>query len=266
MVGAMEPYAVSISTSFDYAVPIEAQVPSIAEAGFTHFSLGADPVHSGYPSVAGRRRLQALARAQGLAIDTIHGPRADRASVTDLAAVVDATAELQVPVVVIHGGPFDFPPAELRWRLEALRRTCDDLGPILEQAGVLLALENVLPGPATDLVCQAVECLDAHLFGFCYDSSHDQIGGPRSFGLLERVRTRLTAVQLSDRVRDFVDHVLPGEGFIDWQKVCSGLRLAQFSRPLLLEVAVTYSAEKDPQRFLRLAHERGLQLARSVFE
>jgi sugar phosphate isomerase/epimerase len=108
--------------------------------------------------------------------------------------------------------------------------------------------------------------LDPHLFGFCYDSSHDQIGGPRSFGLLERLRTRLIAVQLSDRVRDFVDHVLPGEGFIDWQKVCSELRLAQFSRPLLLEVAVTYSAEKDPQRFLRLAHERGLQLARSVFE
>ncbi len=32
--------------------------------------------------------------------------------------------------------------------------------------------------------------------------------------LLAQLRHRLIAVQLSDRIRDFVDHVIPGEGFI----------------------------------------------------
>jgi len=61
---------------------------------------------------------------------------------------------------------------------------------------------------------------------------------------LIRLRGRLIAVQLSDRIRDFVDHVLPGEGFIDWGAVCEQLRLARFDRPLLLEVSTTTAAIK----------------------
>lgn len=37
-----DPPSVSIATSFDYAVSLDVQVPLIAAAGFTHFSLGAD--------------------------------------------------------------------------------------------------------------------------------------------------------------------------------------------------------------------------------
>jgi len=259
--------AVSVATSFDYALPIEQQIPLIAEAGFTHFSLGADVGHSEYLAAAGQRRLRRLAEAHGLGIDTIHGPRADQPdALATLTAAVAAAAALDVPVVVVHAGPFDFPGAELSSRLDQLLRTCEQLAPVLAQAGVHLALENVLPGPATDLVCQAVESLgDAH-FGFCYDSSHDQIEGPRPLDLLARLRGRLIAVQLSDRIRDFVDHVLPGEGFIQWHGICDELRRARFDRPLLLEIITTHSAEKDPRRFLELAHRQAVALSREIRE
>ncbi len=254
----MEPHAVSVATSFDYALPIDQQIPLIADAGFTHFSLGADVAHSDYLSAVGQQRLRELAQTHGLGIDTIHGPRADQPNaLATLTAVVDAAAELGVPVVVVHGSPFDFPEAELSARLEKL---------LLARSGVRLALENVLPGPATELVCQAVEGLDEAHFGFCYDSSHDQIGGPRPLDLLARLRGRLIAVQLSDRIRDFVDHVLPGEGFIEWHAICDQLRLAHFDRPLLLEVLTIYSAEKDPRRFLQRAQQQAMALFRESRE
>ncbi len=257
--------AVSIATSFDYTVPIERQLPRIADAGFTHVSLGARVNHSDYLSATGRRRLRRLVERYGLGLDTIHGPRADAPDpVATLDAVVRAAGELEVPVVVIHGGPFDFPASELDTRFETLIDTCERLQPILDRFGVQLALENVLPGPATELVARAIQTLDSGRFGFCYDSAHDQIGGPRPLDLLARLRRRLIAVQLSDRSRDFVDHLLPGEGFIDWAAVCGQLRRARFQRPLLLEVATTHSAEKEPRSFLRRAHARAVTLARAI--
>lgn len=90
---------------------------------------------------------------------------------------VSAAAELGVQVVVVHVSPFDFPATELEERVRQVVQTCEALAPVLADSRVCLALENVLPGPATDLVGRALELLDPAWFGFCYDSSHDQIGG-----------------------------------------------------------------------------------------
>jgi len=62
----------SVATSFNYEIPIERQIHLIAEAGFSHFSLGAMPGHSGYLEAARRRDLKAKMADLGLAMDTIH--------------------------------------------------------------------------------------------------------------------------------------------------------------------------------------------------
>jgi len=258
--------ALSIGTSFDYNLPLDAQLPLVAAAGFTHISLGGRAAHADYASPAGRDRLKARLGVHGLRLDTIHGPTADHpAGVAALTATVEAAAELGVPVVVAHGGPFDFPATELPTRLGALLHVCEALRPTLARTGVMLALENVLPGPATDLIRQAVPRLDGRYFGFCYDSAHDQIGGPRPFTLLAELRERVLAVHLSDRIREFVDHVSPGEGFIDWSALCRGLRATSFAGPVLLEVAVTHAAEKEPRRFLAQAYAAGCQLHEQLY-
>jgi sugar phosphate isomerase/epimerase len=251
----------SISTAFDYQIPIETQIPLIAQAGFTHISLGERAEHSNYLSHQGRRHLKALLEQHALRIDTIHGPRADRPnSVTVLTKVAEAALDLSTPVIVFHGGPFSFNEAELPSRLDTLLRVCEALRPIAAQSGIIFAIENVMPGPATDLVRQALPQLDPKHFGFCYDSSHDQIGGPKPFDLLVELVDRLVAVHLSDRIREFVDHVIPGEGFIDWQSLAELLRQSSFAGPLLLEVLVTYSGEKAPSRFLEFAYQAGSRL------
>lgn len=255
----------SISTSLDYALPLEVQVPLIAEAGFTHCSLGGHVDHSGYPDPQRRQQLRQLLDAHGLQLDTLHGPRLDGERSTDLLIAIEAAASLGAPVVVAHAGPFDFPASELPARLETVRRRCAEVTPILEQTGTVLALENVMPGPATDLVRMALPELDSHFFGFCYDSAHDQIDGPRPFTLLDDLGHRLKAVHLSDRVRVFVDHVPPGDGWIDWVTLAAAIRATPFAGPLLFEVMVIHATEKDPGRLLRLAYERGSALFDQIF-
>ena len=256
----------SISTVFDYGIPIQAQISLIAEASFTHISLGAKESYSACLSRESRSHLKELLDEHSLAVDTIHGPSPDRDDSIDLLAkAARAACDLSAAVVVLHGGPFNFEKDELAGRLDALLRCCEAVQPVASEAGVVFALENVMPGPATDIVRQALPKLDPRHFGFCYDSSHDQIGGPRPFDLLEELGDRLVAVHLSDRVREFVDHVPPGDGFIDWGTLCTLIRRSSFAGPVGLEVMVANSFEKDALEFLKLTHERGGQIYDKIF-
>ena len=123
----------------------------------------------------------------------------------------------------------------------------------------MFALENVMPGPATDMARRALRELDPAIFGLCYDSSHDQIDGPRPFDLIDEFRGRILAVHLSDRIKAHVDHVIPGEGFIAWQTMCAKLRSARYTGPILLEVMMTHSRFGEPSQFLHEAHQAALE-------
>ena len=179
---------ISISSCFDYTVPIEVQIPLIARAGFSHISLGQERSHFDYQSSESRQRILNLMKKCSLQIDTIHGPQADKTSLVELTAVAESAAELQASVVVLHGGPFEFGSEELESRVKDLERLCEEVDVISRHTGVKFAFENVLPGPATELVRRTLLETNSANIGFCYDSSHDQIGGPKSFELLEGIK------------------------------------------------------------------------------
>jgi sugar phosphate isomerase/epimerase len=255
----------SVSTCFDYNVPIAEQLALVSVAGFSYVSLGQSRSHFDYLSKDKRTELLRLLVLYSLQVDTIHGPQADTAGVDELVSIAEAAAHLKAPVIVMHGGPFEFGPEEINSRLVGLHRKCLELDRISRSTGVKFALENVAPGPATELIRKTILDSDPATIGFCYDSSHDQIGGPRAFDLLLELRERLFAVHLSDRVREFVDHVMPGEGFIDWDTLVQILASARITFPLLFEVMTTNSFEKDPSRFLSMAFNRGCALYGRVF-
>jgi sugar phosphate isomerase/epimerase len=82
--------------------------------------------------------------------------------------------------------------------------------------------------------------------------------------LLERLSGRLIAVHISDRIREFVDHVIPGEGFIDFSKLCALLAKAKIEFPLMLEVMTANSSIKDPRAFLKAAKEASTDLENRI--
>jgi sugar phosphate isomerase/epimerase len=253
--------AISISTTFNYDIPIDEQIAHIAQAGFSHVSLGANADHSGYLSASGRKRLKALVQQNGLSIDTVHGPRMDLPdSVPQLTALIEAADDLGAPVVVVHAGPFAFDEAELPTRLKAVLQTGRTVEPVARNRGIKVALENVLPGPATQLVKTALDTLDPTCFGFCYDSAHDQIGGPKPLDLLASMGNKVFAVHFSDRVADFVDHLPPGEGWIDWERMAATLRSTVFTGPLLFEVMITHASQQETRAFLELVYHQACRM------
>ena len=238
--------ALSIATSFDYDIPFEEQVPAIATAGFSHVSLGGWTEHSGYLTASGQKHIKNLVRHNGLEIDTLHAPCSMELpdSVQRLTTAARAAAGLEIPVVVIHVGPFEIEASNQTDLLARILATGRELEVVSRKTGVVFAIENLLPGPATDLSLAVGSELDPACFGFCYDSSHDQIDDPNSFDLLTHFGGRLFAVHLSDRIAEFVDHVPPGEGFIDWNGLTRALGQAGYDNPLLFEVYTTHSSIK----------------------
>lgn len=256
----------SIATSFAYDCALEDLLPTIADAGFTHVSLGAQEPHARYLGDTKRSGLRDLLLDCDLHIDTIHGkPLHLPQPHSTLAATVESAAFLDVSIVVVHAGPFVLEPEEMHEHLDAALATCEALTSTLRDTGVKLALENVHPGPATDLVRRALDSLPGEVFGFCYDSSHDQMGGPRQFTLLEAMSDRLLALHLSDRVREYVDHVIPGDGFIDWENLCGLIRNTDYCGPIALEVLMEHSRVKEKDESVRHAFAQAAKLYNLVF-
>ena len=244
----------SVATSFNYEIPIDKQLELIAYAGFSHLSLGALPEHSGYLDARRRRELKSRMADLGLAIDTIHARALHHpGAVEQASATLAAAAELGASFVVAHAGPFNFAVDGLEEKLALVFSVCKALIPVASGAGISFALENVMPGAATDLVRRALQDLNPAVFGLCYDSSHDQIDGPRPFDLIDEFKSRIFAVHLSDRIKAHVDHVIPGEGFIAWSEMCQKLRMAHYNGPILMEVMMTHSRFREPDDFLRAA-------------
>jgi len=97
-----------------------------------------------------------------------------------LRRTIFAAGFLGAPVVVIHPTPFEIAPAERDVRLTSCLNLCRAGERVAVAAGVRIALENLMPGPTTRVLEAALDELDPGVFGFCFDSAHDQIDGPQA--------------------------------------------------------------------------------------
>ncbi len=67
-------------------------------------------------------------------------------------------------------------------------------------------------------------------------------------------------MHISDRIKEFVGHVIPGEGFINWKGICNILKEVNYNRPLLLDIMTSNSKEKEAKAFLELSYNSGCRL------
>lgn len=252
---------ISISTCFDYNISFKNQLKLIHKAGFTHFSIGSDYSHSGILEHKNYSEIRALSEANNLSIDTIHGYALNKTDTVEInKKLAEAAYVLNVPVIVLHCSSFAINPATLDERKRDINAKLLMFENLAKTYNVAFAFENVLPGAATDLTEFAVNNSDPEYFGFCYDSSHDQIDGPRSFDLLKRNVSRLKAVHISDRICEFVDHIIPGEGFIDFDEITTIIHSANPNFPLLMEVSIEHSKYKNAEEFLSVTYKQARKL------
>lgn len=262
----MKKRQISISTCFNYEIPIEEQLKLISAQGFNHISIGGNIEHSDIFNEIGKEKLKTLLENYSLEVDTVHGCRIDlQDSFEKLSLTAKVASELEAQTVVFHCSQFYIEKSDIDEKVKRALEVCEMLEKSAQKYNIKFALENLHPEAATDVVKIVLPKLNRKYFGLCYDSSHDQVDGPRPFDLLEVFKDRLFAIHISDRIKEFVDHVIPGEGFIDFDSICNILKGSDYNKPLLLELMTLHSKEKEPRRFLEQAYYSGVGLYDKIY-
>lgn len=250
---------ISISTTFCYDMDIMEQIKILHKIGYGYVSLGMNAEHSGILHRERLSNLKSKLNRYNMKVDTIHVSclLVDDDWEEIMVKTMESAYCLGCTVLVQHCTEFDFPEDEFQIKYKIVKERAALLEKLCAKYKMQVALENVMPYHQTKIVEYILRDNPSDWIGFCYDSSHDQIDGPRDYQLLERWKHRLLTVHLSDRIKEFEDHVIPGEGFIDFSSILNIIDLKKVKFPLLFEVETAHSQIKDPYMLAKRVYEIG---------
>lgn len=152
---------------------------------------------------------------------------------------------------------------------EAYRRSLDELMPVLEKYGVLIAVEN-MAHENFDLIARVLADYPEDRVGITYDSGHGNIGAAKGMELLTPHRSRLRALHLNDNDTTGDLHQPPFYGTVDWERMTDILADSGYhDKPLSFEISMKntpfFDRTKEPpsnqepekvRAFLADAYER----------
>ena len=262
---------ISISTAFNYGIPLKDQLPMIKNAGFTHISFGSKTPHSNNLSAAGQAELRRMLSDTGLEVCSIHNPIRKETEISSpqeetaaagldlLKRCIDAAVSLNARTVIFHATASrpDDPETDRRKEIfvEQVHRMLGHVGDQPAQLGV----ENLSYVPANEISAHSMDEIDHPKYGFCYDSSHANLTPPLT-AMLKRYGDRLMTTHISDNWGEKDDHLLPWEGDIAWDALCRALSEIPFRGVFLMEPTMAGSSFQEPDEFLREAFTRAQKL------
>ena len=117
-----------------------------------------------------------------------------------------------------------------------LFKTFDALRPAAEREEVCIAVENLSDKPqaACALLESLFERYPDEYMGWCYDSGHAHLTG-FDFTMLHGFKQRMKAVHLHDCFGARDDHLLPGDGTLNWDAVVQLIAESSYEMPLNFE-------------------------------
>jgi sugar phosphate isomerase/epimerase len=200
------------------------------------------------------------AEAIGLEVHAVHAPpmRRDPSLYRQKAAAVMAE-QLGAAILVVHVSSIRFASADPAVRAEARERDLarlEMLAQFCEERGVAIALENGLrPGHAQYLF-SLLHALGRPDAGLVFDSGHAALRGGDAEAMLQSMLPRLLHTHLHDNHGDRDEHLVPGQGIIDWPGLLSQLATKGSQVTWLLELRPRRrSGRSEWQRELRAGRE-----------
>lgn len=251
-------HQLSIFSWFGFAIPMEERFKLIKEAGFDGVLLWWSDE---FAEVDGDKSLHPeLARQKGLFIENIHTPISrnnclwedsidgDSLEKTLLDCIEDCK-RFEIPTAVVHITSGNNPPSYNQIGLNRIKRLVE----AAEKNNVNIALENLRRPDSLDFIFTHIH---SDRLGFCYDSGHEN-SFTKGTDLLSKYGSRLMALHLHDNDGTDDQHLILGEGLIDWSDIKKKLCEANYSGAIALEVTNEFSKnieDKDPETFLKRAY------------
>ena len=246
--------SVNILGSRDAGLSPPELLEAIAAAGFKYIQIPNDDAE--WVSLAGR------VSALGLKIGQVHGSLSASACSLDeqerTQAVADEAKRMRAVAVyapcpyVIHYLPRYNDPK----RREAFRRSAAELLSLATTLQFTIAVETVPYKPDKDEryadsgeVAEFVRSFHCDNMRACIDLNHANINE----NLVQAIRNFtgiIACVHISDNHGRKEEHLLPGEGGIDFPSAFKALREAGFVGPLNLEASVSAEDKRDPAEVL----------------
>jgi sugar phosphate isomerase/epimerase len=175
--------------------------------------------------------------------------------IDDMKKTIIECNEIEVPIMIMHITSGDIIPEPNELGLHRLSM----LAEFAIQKGVTIAIENTRSSKHVDYVLEKNNKLE-----FCYDSGHDFIYSKRPYELLKKWHKRIGVMHLHDneglhqnkKKHLYVDnHLIPGEGSIDWKYIKKQLVEINYSGICIFEIeSNTMDKNDNPKAFLDRAY------------
>nr|MBN2276779.1 sugar phosphate isomerase/epimerase [candidate division Zixibacteria bacterium] len=262
-------YRFGLSTTVDYTVDIFTQLEIIAGANLDFISLGGNLGHGRFHDRYGFQEVRKTADRLGLSIESAHAPFGLE---DDIAASDETTrkrscerfldfartaAGYGIPLVILH--PHYYLTGT---RGNSLERASLSLEKILASLpdNLAVAIENLPREDGSWICARLLDRFDRSRLGFCYDSSHENFSGP-PFHLLEKYYDRMITCHLSDNHGRSDEHLIPGDGIIDWERLSQYFEKVPNLKSILFEVGTGEKLVEPVEKFIM----RAAQMARKIF-
>lgn len=250
----------AICSYFNPELPPQRAFELLVHSGFKAISIWGAGDRDTAPMPEYYKKLIRAARdVHSLVLESFHAPftlTADLSSpdnslrttaVDRLKLAINDAHELQIPIVVIHAHRKGSPP-QLCARGQ---QSFTELVEAAAAAKIRLAVENTLESPAP--LDWMLSQFPASSVGFCYDSGHDQLTPSPPFDILRRWGHRLLTTHLHDNLGQSDDHLIPGQGVIDFSAFLRAFPFQTYQGYFALEATMVNSPLADPADFLAQA-------------
>lgn len=170
-----------------------------------------------------------------LSIATADEPRR-RQAVSEAIAALGVAKTVRFPYLVVHlGVPSSETAANSRG---AAARSLEELGQAAQAVGVGLALELIPNGLslAPRLVQWIEDDLELPSAGICLDVGHANMAGD-AMEAIETCSGHIVATHLHDNRGKRDDHLVPGQGAIDWEGVLMAFQKVGYEGAWIFELA-----------------------------
>jgi len=150
----------------------------------------------------------------------------------------------------------------------SLRRSLDELMPVLERYDAIIAIEN-LPDDTFEQLRAILKDYPANRIGITYDSGHGNIREGKGLNFLAPLNDRIQALHLNDNDGSGDQHQAAFYGTVDWKQLADILKKSSYAatgRPLSFELNMRnskfFDANQEQQpyenivQFLDDAYER----------
>ena len=256
---------VTTTSVFPYDYPCELALLRLKDAGFTHLDLAMDYCAENKECdfrtdnwKEWAESLRELGEANGVVYTHGHawGDASSRHPYTF--RCIDVCRVLGIKYLVIHpiykheDGSFIMDDEEF------VKVNANAIKPLVEYAekqDVILLSENILWGSSikATAISALVEAVESPYFGWCYDTGHANV---HHISCRELLKCKIPPISLhiQDNHGTYADeHLLPGDGDIDWQEFLDVLKAIGYKGEMVMEAhhQSLEAADEDRDPILR---------------